>query len=103
MYVRIGRFELAEDEHLRAPRDSMFLLAALRFENQDGEHSVKIRNLSNTGLMAEGEVHVRPGSIVTINIRNIGWVGGIVAWTEDKRFGVMFDTEIDPRKARTAV
>lgn len=81
----------------------MFLLASLRIGEEEGEHSVKIRNLSATGLMAEGDVQARPGCIIAINIRNIGWVGGSVAWAVEKRFGVMLDIEIDPMKARAAV
>ena len=94
---------MAEEEFRRAPRDSMFLFASLRLENQEGEQSIKIRNLSSTGLMAEGDVYVRPGAQVAINIRNIGWVNGGVAWAVEKRFGVMLDDVIDPRKARTMV
>lgn len=81
----------------------MYLLAMLRIESKAAEHSVKIRNLSSTGLMVEGDVRVRPGSLVAINIRNIGWVDGSVAWAAGNRFGVMLDIEIDPMKACGAV
>ena len=81
----------------------MFLLATLRLENKEGEYRVKIRNLSANGLKAEGDVYVRPGTVVAIDIRNIGWVHGSVTWVKDNRFGVMLDTEIDPMNARIAV
>ena len=87
----------------RAPRDSVFLLAALRFENLEAEYTVRVRNLSATGLMADGDISVSPGSIVTINLRNIGWVKGCVSWTKGKRFGVTLINEIDPRKVRYLV
>ena len=95
--------DVGDEEYRRASRDSMFLLASLRIETKEGEHSIKVRNLSSTGLMAEGAVHVRPGSIVAIKIRNIGWIGGSVTWVVDNRFGVMLDNEIDPIKARSTV
>lgn len=92
-----------EHEHRRAPRESMFLFAALRVENEEGTYRVKIRNLSTTGLMAEGEVLLRPSSIVSIEIRNIGWVDGNVAWIKDKQFGVMLAEAIDPKRAHMPV
>jgi hypothetical protein len=40
------------------------------------------------------------GTPVSVEVRNVGWVNGTVAWVADTRFGVAFDTEIDPRAAR---
>ena len=79
----------------------MFLYAALRVDGVKGEHRIKIRNLSATGLMAELESPVRLGNIVEIKIRNVGWVHGSVAWVEGNRFGVLLAQDIDPRQART--
>ena len=53
--------------------------------------------------MAEGDVTVQAGLNVAIEIRNIGWVNGQVAWVQGNRFGVMLEVEIDPRKARTQI
>lgn len=94
---------MVDEDHRYHARDSMFLLASVRIDGQEADRTVKIRNLSSTGLMAEGIVTVRPGSKLAIEIRNIGWVTGSVAWVLDKRFGLMLDVEIDPRKARIAV
>ena len=94
---------MESEEHRRAPRDSVYLLASIRIENTDCEQGVKIRNLSASGLMAEGDTVVSLGSIVCVHIRNIGWVRGSVCWIVDGRFGVRFDAEIDPIKARAAV
>ena len=95
--------EMGDEKQDRASRVSMCLLGSLRIDNEDAEHVVKIRNLSATGLLAQGHVPIRPGSIVTINIRNIGWVNGIVAWALDDRFGVVLTRVIDPAKARTFI
>lgn len=83
-------------------RDSLFLLANLRVTGQDGMHRVKVRNLSPGGMMAEGEVRVTRGSLVAVELRNIGWVDGSVAWRQDNRFGIAFIEEIDPKLARAA-
>ena len=91
---------MSENEHRQIARDSLFVMADLRLDGQDFEHRVKIRNLSAGGLMAEGTVRVARGLVVWVNVRNVGWVEGAVAWVQDNRFGVAFRDEIDPRVAR---
>lgn len=83
-------------------RDSLFLMAKLKVEGEQGglDHRVKVRNLSSGGMMAEGAVKVARGSRVSVELRNIGWVEGSVAWKEDDRFGIAFMEEIDPMLAR---
>lgn len=83
-------------------RDSLFLLANLRVTGQDGVHRIKVRNLSPGGMMAEGDVRVTRGSLIAVELRNIGWVDGSVAWRQDNRFGIAFIEEIDPKLARAA-
>ncbi len=53
--------------------------------------------------MGEGNVRVARGTVVRVNIRNIGWVEGTVAWVQDNRFGVAFRDDIDPRLAREPI
>ena len=81
-------------------RDSLFLLAQVRLVGQQDSARVKVRNLSAGGMMAEGEVKVARGSLVQVELRNIGWVDGSVAWKQDDRFGIAFVEEIDPKLAR---
>ena len=35
-----------------------------------------------------------------VELRNIGWVEGSVAWKQDNRFGIAFVEEIDPTVVR---
>jgi len=84
-------------------RDSLFLLAQLRVDGDGPEYRVKIRNLSAGGAMAEGEVRVMRGAQVSVELRNIGWVEGSVAWKQDNRFGIAFAAEIDPKLVRSPV
>ena len=81
-------------------RDSLFVLARLVIDGRQDEVQVRVRNLSNGGLMAEGPVKVVSGTPVKVDIRNIGWVSGAVAWVQDNRFGIGFNQEIDARLAR---
>lgn len=83
-------------------RDSLFLMAELRVDGIEGDHKVRVRNLSAGGLMAEGNVRPHRGQAVWVNLRNLGWIEGQVAWVQDNRFGVAFNEEIDPRPAHSA-
>jgi hypothetical protein len=87
-------------ENRQIARDSLFVLADLRVDGLPLEHRIKVRNLSDGGMMGEGAVRVRRGEAVQVNIRNLGWVPGTVAWVQDTRFGVAFIEPIDPRLAR---
>lgn len=81
-------------------RDSLFLLADLRVEQAAEVHRVRVRNLSDGGMMAEGNLRVQRGHRVEVELRNIGAVCGSVAWVQDNRFGIAFDEEIDSQEAR---
>lgn len=84
-------------------RDSLFLLADLVLEHDNARHRVKIRNLSASGLMAEGDVPVTRGTRLQIDVRNAGMVWGSVAWREGNRFGIAFEDEIDASQVREAL
>ena len=88
-------------ENRQLARDSLFVMADLRLDGVDGEHRIKMRNLSSGGMMGEGAFRVSRGASVHVNVRNIGWVEGTVAWVQDNRFGVAFTEDIDPRDARS--
>jgi hypothetical protein len=81
-------------------RDSLFLLADIRIERSAQTHRVRVRNLSDGGMMGEGHLRVQRGNRLEIDLRNVGMVEGTVAWVHDNRFGVAFDEEIDSQKAR---
>lgn len=81
-------------------RDSLFLLADIRVEQGAEAHRVRVRNLSDGGMMGEGNLRVKRGHRLTIELRNIGVVSGTVAWVQDNRFGISFDEEVDSQHAR---
>ncbi len=91
---------MSESDNRQITRDSLFVLADLRIDGADCEYRVKVRNLSAGGMMADGDVKVLRGMPIEINIRNIGWTEGTVAWVQDTRFGIAFRDEIDPKVAR---
>ncbi len=87
----------------QVPRDSLFLLALLQLEGDEQPYRIKVRNLSAGGMMAEGQVRVRRGTLVSVDLRNVGWVKGSVAWVQDNRFGIAFVDEVDPKLVRQPV
>lgn len=90
-------------DHRQLGRDSLFLMAEVRLAGSEAEHRVKVRNLSAGGMMAEGAMKVLRGTPVEVNLRNIGWADGVVAWIQDNRFGIAFIEEVDPKLARAPV
>lgn len=91
---------MGENELRQIARDSLFVMADLRVDGLEGEHRIRVRNLSAGGLMAEASVTVQRGQLVWTNVRKVGWVEGSVAWVQDNRFGIAFRDEIDPRMVR---
>lgn len=94
-----------EIEHRQRGRDTLFLMADVRLIGADGtgaegEHRVRIRNLSAGGVMAEGNVKVGPGTRLEVALGSIGWVEGTVAWIQDNRFGIAFARQVDPALVR---
>jgi hypothetical protein len=83
-------------------RDSLFLLANVRVEQGGEQHRVRVRNLSDGGMMGEGSIKVARGNRVEVELRNIGAINGSVAWVQDQRFGIAFDEEVDSQSARAA-
>jgi hypothetical protein len=84
-------------------RDSLFLMAEVRLDGVEGEHRVRVRNLSAGGMMADGDVKASRGQSCQVSLRNLGWIDGTVAWVQDGRFGVAFREEIDPKEVRAPV
>jgi len=93
----------AQFESMRSePRDSMFLMAVMR-RSGGPDVTVKIRNLSPGGMMAESPVNFTRGEAIEAELRGIGVVTGKIAWGAGGRVGVQFDTAVDPRLARKPV
>ncbi len=82
------------------PRNSIFLGAELCFEGDDLRHEVRVRNISAGGMMIDFAIVTPKGTLVKVDVRNLGKISGHVAWSTDTRMGIRFDRDIDPEKAR---
>ena len=83
-------------------RGDTYLIASLRVAGIRNVLSVRVRNLSAGGLMAELPEPVFPDSAVEVELRGIGWVTGRVAWQTEGRAGIAFDRPIDPQGTGTS-
>jgi hypothetical protein len=85
----------------QAERDSLFLSATIKVEGLAAPITVRVRNLSNGGMMIDGNTQLVPGQAVSTDLRGIGPVTGMIAWVEAGRAGVAFDDMVDPKMARS--
>lgn len=83
-------------------RDSLMLTAQFRIPGKT-DATVRVRNLSSGGMMAEYAEPIATGTLLDVEVRGVGWVGGRIAWAAEGRVGVAFDREIDPMAARKPV
>lgn len=95
-------FVAGDAERVRQ-RDSLFLRAMLHLSDEADARDVRIRNLSERGVMVEAGRDVPVGTEAQIEVRGIGKVGGRVVWSIDDRIGIALDRAIDPRRARKPV
>lgn len=94
----MAQSERVSPENRKQGRDSLFLLAELRLERDGAPYSVKLRNISDAGVMAEGAMRVSRGRTVWITLPNIGSVPGSVAWSAGDRCGIAFENTVDSAK-----
>jgi PilZ domain len=92
--------DIAADIKRRASRASLFLTANIAIEGLATPVTVRVRNLSEGGMMIDGHVKLVQNMPVIVDLRGIGKIEGRVAWTEAGRAGVAFAVEIDPKLAR---
>lgn len=81
-------------------RDSLFLMARIRRPGAPESVSVRVRNLSAGGLMAETPEPLDPEGAVEVEVRGLGWIPGRIAWHTEGRTGIAFDRPVDPKRAR---
>ena len=81
-------------------RDSLLLVAQCRLGDQRTVREVRVRNLSEGGLMIELDTPAEVGTRMWLDLRGIGEIVGKVAWCAAGRMGIALDMPIDPKKAR---
>lgn len=84
-------------------RDSLLLSATVQRPGEAEGRTVRVRNLSAIGVMADYDAAIAVDEPIVANIRGLGSVGGRVAWVRKGRIGITFDNEVDPLKARRPI
>jgi len=84
-------------------RNSFFLLTTMKDREGKELGKARVRNLSNTGMMAECNLQTPIGTKLTFSLRGIGDVTGVVVRHEPGQLGIRFDNEVDPMLARKPV
>ncbi len=95
--------DAASDAQRNAKRDSLFLGAAVLVKGENTPFDVRVRNLSAGGLLAESKRCPPADTLIMINLRNIGEIPGRIMWSGSGRFGIAFDSPIDPQAVRVSV
>lgn len=78
-----------------APREAIFAMAELLFENAAAPVRVAVRNVSSGGMMVERDLRVRRGTRVAIDMRAAQSRAGVVVWVRAPLFGIAFDDDGD--------
>ncbi|WP_423141013.1 PilZ domain-containing protein [Parablastomonas sp. CN1-191] len=84
-------------------RDSLLMIADVRLDGVEGDHQVRVRNLSIGGMMAVSDVPAQVGQALQVALPRVGWIDGTVAWRQDGRFGIAFGEEIDAAAVRSPI
>ena len=93
--------ESGSEAQRRGERDSLLVLARIRIDGAPGDgETVRVRNVSSGGLMAQSTAAYAIGASVVVELDGIGAVRGSVAWSEAGRIGIAFDHPVDKARAR---
>lgn len=76
-------------------RESVVQIASARIGRDPAEHRIKVRNISQRGLMGEGTLQVTSGTRLSIALPELGNLVGTVVWVQEPRFGVAFDEDLE--------
>ena len=84
-------------ETRRFARESVYLLAEVSDESSPSSRAIKLRNLSEAGLMMTCQSAMSVGDTGIFKLGEAGEVNGTVVWAHGGRFGVALDHTIDPQ------
>lgn len=83
-------------------RQNLLLMANLYVSGGE-KCRVRVRNISRGGVKVTGPVVPATGEVIRIELPNLGWLRGNVAWASDDEFGIQLHSEIDPVVVRKPI
>ena len=81
-------------------RESLFMFADVELDRSNDTRRIRVRNLSEAGMMGEGGLRVERGARLRITFRGMESILGHVAWVEGERFGIAFEQDFDIENAK---
>lgn len=87
-----------EDRHEwveRAPRAVATLLVGKLSHEANSGQLCRVRNISATGMQIDTIATLEPGLHISVELRCGSFLTGTIAWTQDRRAGVRFDSPIE--------
>jgi len=94
--------EEAEDAVDDRERQNLLLMANVCLRGSEACR-VRVRNISSGGVKVLGPLVPYAGEAVRIELPNLGWLRGKVAWTSGEEFGIQLYSQIDPLVVRQPV
>ena len=91
---------LSSSGNRASERSTLVLVARLRLEGEHDGREVRVRNLSEGGLMLEFDRPLDVGTSILLDLDGVGAITGKVAWCTQGRVGVALDAMIDPEAVR---
>ncbi len=85
--------ESSMTQNRRSRRSNLLMSAAI--DTAGGTVEVMLRNLSADGVLIEGDDIPQPGSEVLFRRKDLRATGRI-AWLNDRRAGIAFDSKLEP-------
>jgi len=83
-------------------RQNLLMMANLCLRESETRR-VRVRNISRGGVKVSGAPAPAAGETVSIELPNIGWLRGKVAWVGGGEFGIQLRSEIDPCRVRQPI
>lgn len=94
---------MTADDQRSSRRNQILMLAQLRLDGVSEPLTIRVRDLSAGGLRAHYAGPRLSRVRLAVEIRNLGWIPGSVAWQDGAHIGIRFDNPIDPEATRIAV
>jgi hypothetical protein len=92
--LAIERKESRVSDHRREDRDYQFADAATVIFRRK-KHPATLINISPSGAMVRGDLELRIGSLMELQIEDLNRMRGKVVWIKGDRFGIEFDEQTE--------
>ena len=83
-------------------RESLYFMAELQPDGTASPEKVKVRNLSDGGMMIDGSLMLDTGRRVTVTLKNIGTIPAHITYSVTEQGALTLGTDLTYQLVRTA-